>query len=87
MNMVLIICWKEMEVPMDEKLRKDVNRFNENREELDVFGLMDLADLIVPKLESLTNNLEAKNKELEEEIMRLTVIVINLEQERLSELY
>ena len=76
-----------MGIFMDEKLRKDINRFNENREELDVFGLMDLADSIVPKLESLVDNLEATNKELKEEVMKLTVIVINLEQERLSELY
>ena len=84
---MLTIRRKEMGIFMDEKLRKDINRFNENREELDVFGLMDLADSIVPKLESLVDNLEATNKELKEEVMKLTVIVINLEQERLSELY
>ena len=72
---------------MDEKLRRDVNRFNENREELDVFGLMDLADSIVPKLESLVDNLEATNKKLKEEVMGWKVRAINIEQERLSELY
>lgn len=72
---------------MDEKLRRDIDRFNDDREVLDVFGLMDLADSIVPKLDTLVDSLETANKELKEEVMKLTVKIINLEQERLSELY
>ena len=56
---------------MNELLRKSIDGFYDEKEEKDVFELVDLATAIVPQLDSLVKRLESKIFELEKTIVTM----------------
>lgn len=49
---------------MDKKLRERIDSFYNKKEELDVFELIEIADIIVPQLDKLVGKLMYENNEM-----------------------